>query len=70
MAYAHSAQTFAPLVAPEYAASVLGVSPGTLQVWRSTGRYSLPFVKVGGKVKYRLEDLQAFIERRTQQHTA
>ena len=31
------------------AASAIGVSAGTLSVWRSTGRYSLPFIKVGVK---------------------
>ena len=28
-------------------AQFLNVSPGTLSVWRSTGRYQLPFLKVG-----------------------
>lgn len=58
------------LLTPEQAANTLGVSPGTLQIWRTTGRYNLPFVKVGGRVKYRAEDLQAFVERRTMSHTA
>ena len=51
------------------AAKFLGVSPGTLSVWRSTGRYDLPYVKCGRCVRYRMEDIQAFIERRTQTHT-
>jgi predicted site-specific integrase-resolvase len=29
------------------AAEYLGLAPATLQVWASTGRYSLPFVKSG-----------------------
>lgn len=58
------------LLTPEHAAEILGISEGTLNVWRSTGRYDLPFVKVGSKVLYRPEDIQAFIERRTHQHTA
>ena len=57
------------LIPPDQAAQTLGISPGTLQVWRSTGRYKLPFVKVGGRVMYRPEDVQAFIERRTMDHT-
>jgi excisionase family DNA binding protein len=57
------------LISPEEAARILGVSIGTLTVWRSTGRYNLPFVKVGARVKYRLEDIDAFIERRTREHT-
>lgn len=57
------------LLEPETTADVLGVTAGTLQVWRSTGRYNLPFVKVGGRVMYRQEDVQAFIERRLHNHT-
>ncbi|MES9922488.1 MAG: helix-turn-helix domain-containing protein [Candidatus Thiodiazotropha endolucinida] len=57
------------LLPPEEAAQILDISPGTLQVWRSTGRYNLPFVKVGGRVKYRSDEIQAFIERRTMDHT-
>ncbi len=49
------------------AAALLGVSPGTLSVWRSTGRYSLPFVKIGGKVKYKKSTLLAWIDSRTRE---
>lgn len=58
------------LITPHEAASILGVSPGSLMVWRSTGRYDLPFVKVGSKVMYNPADVQAFIERRTCNQTA
>lgn len=51
------------------AAAVLNVSPGTLSVWRSTGRYNLPFVRIGRKIRYRAGDLRAFIAKRTQTHT-
>ncbi|EKO3371311.1 helix-turn-helix domain-containing protein [Vibrio fluvialis] len=44
------------------AAVYLGLSEGTLAVWASTGRYQLPFVKVGRKVFYRQSDLDAFVE--------
>lgn len=47
------------------AAAFLDVTPGTLSVWRSTGRYSLPFLKVGRKVRYRNSDLQEWLEKRT-----
>lgn len=46
------------------AAAVLDVTAGTLSVWRSTGRYALPFVKVGRKVRYRRADLTAWLETR------
>lgn len=47
------------------AAAALDVKASTLCVWRSTGRYSLPFVKVGRKVRYKAGDLAAFLESRT-----
>ena len=47
------------------AAEILGVVPETLQVWRSTRRYSLPYVKVGRLVRYRESALRRFIELRT-----
>ena len=49
------------------AADFLGVATGTLSVWRSTGRYNLPFIKVGRKVRYRKSDLLAWLERRTRE---
>ncbi|MEI7870111.1 MAG: helix-turn-helix domain-containing protein [Candidatus Methylumidiphilus sp.] len=51
------------------AAELLGISAGTLSVWRSVGRYSLPYVKIGRRVKYKAGDLRDFIERRTRLHT-
>jgi hypothetical protein len=51
------------------AADALGVKTSTLAVWRSTGRYSLPFLKVGRLVKYRINDLAEFLARRTANHT-
>lgn len=54
-----------PLLDEVQAAEHLQVSPGTLSVWRSTGRYQLPFLKVGRKVRYRLSDLDAWLESRT-----
>ena len=52
------------LLDEKQAAEHLTVSPGTLSVWRSTGRYNLPFVKVGRMVRYRLTDLNAWLEAR------
>ena len=54
-----------PLRAEHEAAQILGVTPGTLSVWRSTRRYPLPYVKVGRLVRYRDSDLLRFIEART-----
>lgn len=58
------------LLEPSEAAGVLDVEPGTLSVWRSTGRYGLPFVKIGAKVRYRRGDLQRWIESRTRANGA
>jgi predicted site-specific integrase-resolvase len=47
------------------AAQVLDVTTGTLSVWRSTGRYELPFLKIGRKVRYRHSDLLVWLEKRS-----
>jgi len=62
-------QTPFNLITPKQASSQLGVSEGTLQIWRSVGRYNLPYVKIGGRVMYRIEDIEEFISRRTYTHT-
>ena len=46
------------------AAEVLGLSDHTLAVWRMTGRYRLPFIRVGRRIKYRRADLMAWLETR------
>ena len=60
----HSAR-ISNLLSPQEAADMLGTTPGVLSVWRSNKRYDLKYVKIGKSVRYRLEDLQAFIESRT-----
>ena len=50
-------------------ARVLNVSKDTLQIWRSTGRHNLPYVKVGGRVNYVVGDIRAWLARRTHRHT-
>ena len=47
------------------AADFLGVAKQTLSVWRCTGRYALPYVKLGRSIRYRLSDLEAFLAART-----
>tara|TARA_R110002072_G_scaffold144616_1_gene290657 strand:+ start:558 stop:881 length:324 start_codon:yes stop_codon:yes gene_type:complete len=48
------------LVNDQVAAAELDIAPVTLSIWRSTGRYHLPYVKVGRLVKYQMGDLRAF----------
>lgn len=55
------------LVDERTAAAIIDVAPGTLSVWRSTGRYELPFLKIGRKVRYRRTDLEAWLAKRTRQ---
>lgn len=65
-----SAEPTQQLLDDKAAAAVLDVTTGTLGVWRSTGRYGIPFIKVGRKVRYRLADLQAWLESRTRENGA
>lgn len=53
------------LMTPAHAAAYLGVEVATLAVWRCTGRYALPYLKVGRLVRYRQSDLDAFLKARS-----
>ena len=52
------------------AADILGLKAGTLRIWRSNGRYKLPFIKVGSRVRYRRADLAIWLHRRTRESGA
>lgn len=54
-----------PRYTRKQAAEYLGVKHHTLDVWASTGRYNLKYVKVGRLVRYRQEDLDQFLTQRT-----
>jgi excisionase family DNA binding protein len=53
-----------PLLSNTEAANLLKICPETLAVWRSERRYSIPFIKVGRSVRYRLSDLETWLESR------
>jgi excisionase family DNA binding protein len=53
------------LLTPSEAAKALHIGVNTLAVWRSTQRVTLRFVRIGRKILYRAEDVQAFIEERS-----
>ena len=55
----------AALLTRQQAAEFLGLRPQTLATWASAQRYALPYIKVGRSVRYRLRDLQDFLDRRT-----
>ncbi len=54
------------LLKPNDVAEMLGLSVETLNTWRATNRYPLPYVKAGRLVRYKLSDVQDFIESRIQ----
>ncbi|NLX98443.1 MAG: helix-turn-helix domain-containing protein [Rhodopirellula sp.] len=53
------------LMTREQAAGYMQMAPQTLAVWASTGRYGLPYIRVGRSVRYRRRDLDEFMARRT-----
>jgi excisionase family DNA binding protein len=48
------------LVDEHEAATILGLSVKTLRRWRWAGR-EVPFIKLGGAVRYSLDDLERYI---------
>jgi excisionase family DNA binding protein len=52
------------LLTPQEAAAELGVSPGTLSIWRCAKRYPLKYIRVGSRIRYRLRDIEQFLESR------
>lgn len=58
-------QSLDPLFTPSETAEYIGVTEKTLAVWRCTGRYAIPFIKVGRLVKYRKSALDTFLDSRT-----
>ena len=53
------------LLRPDEVARQLIVAESTLTAWRCTGRQKLPFVKVGGLVRYRRADVANYVKSRT-----
>ena len=64
-----AANLSSPLLDENQAAEVLGLKPGTLSVWRCTGRHGLPFIRVGRRIRYKLADLEAWLYTRTVEST-
>jgi excisionase family DNA binding protein len=54
-----------PLLTRTEAAAFLGVTVAALAKWAVTRRYSLPYIKVGTRVRYRRSDLETFLDQRT-----
>jgi excisionase family DNA binding protein len=54
------------LMTRKEAAAYLGLKEQTLALWAHAHRYDLPYYKIGRHAKYKLEDLDGFIERNQQ----
>ncbi len=52
----------AKLISRASAAKLLGVETNTLAVWATNKRYNLPYYKIGSKVRYKISDLEKFIQ--------
>ena len=61
--------TYAKLINEEQAGAMLKVSTRTLQAWRVRG-YGPKFRKMGRAVRYRLEDLETFVDENGHQSTS
>lgn len=46
-----------------------GLKPNTLEGWRVSGR-GAPYIKIGRLVRYRIEDLDAYLEAQTRTSTS
>lgn len=63
MANSHPTVSPPPALRTPEAAAYLNVQPATLEQWRWNGR-GPRFAKIGRSVRYRLADLEAFLEER------
>lgn len=66
----NSNTSFPDLMPPKLAGIYLGgeespIPEQTLAVWRLSGRYGLPYVKIGRLVRYRKSDLDSFMKKNT-----
>ncbi|NMZ24459.1 helix-turn-helix domain-containing protein [Pseudomonas proteolytica] len=52
------------LLTTDQVATALGLSSRTLAAWRSSRSNSLPYVKTGSRVRYRSQDVAAWLESR------
>jgi excisionase family DNA binding protein len=50
------------ILTQEEAAEIIGVSLNTLKKWRWTKQFGLPFLKIGGRCRYRATDVAAFLQ--------
>ena len=55
-----------PLMTPQDVADMLKISLHTLASWRRQGnQHDLPWIEVGGSIRYRRGDVEAWLDKRT-----
>lgn len=57
------------LLTTKQASEYLGITVGSLAVWRTTKRYNIPYIKVGALIKYKKSDLDQWLESRRYENT-
>ncbi len=50
------------LLTDEELAKFLKISPGTLRHYRYSGSVKIPYIRVGGSIRYRIEDVLAYLD--------
>ena len=55
----------AEYLTPPETARELGVSPGTLNIWRTTKRHGLPYIKIGKYIRFDPQAVRAFLARQS-----
>jgi excisionase family DNA binding protein len=51
------------------AAKMLGIKPNTMAAWMCRGNVTLPYLKFGRQVRYRISDIHDFIKKNTLRKT-
>ena len=53
------------LINRKEAAKLLGIQPSTLSAWACLKSHDLPYVRIGSRAMYRLDEIEKFIIRNT-----
>lgn len=61
-----STVTAPALMDEKQTAEYLNVSTQTLSNWRCSGKYNLPFIRIGRAVRYRIDHLEKWLTSRTE----
>ncbi len=49
------------------ASEYLQITIGTLAVWRTNRTYPIPYTKCGGRIRYKLSDIENWLHSRTRE---